>query len=963
MIVSPAVAAKDKHGDASASPVKTAKAHENKGFYDARQGTRTQQVAAAQKTMKKGTAADLKDLRKSVGTDAQIAFDPATGTPSNVASEDGYLTGKSKSSAADIALGYVRSHVGDLGLTTSDLSTFKLRDSYTDPIGTTHLSWEQVSRGIPVFGNGLRAHVDKSGRLIAVQGSPISGLDAKTASAPEAPAVTAAKARTGATKDVGGAAASAKQAGGSNKTKATTWDNGDKASLVWFVSGSGAKLGWNTYTQSGNGRVYTHVVDASSGTVLYRNSLVDNDQGDLTGSGTAWVYDNYPKAPEGGKANLISFVAAGWLPKGSTWLKGKYAHVYSDVNDTNNFNGNANTQIPSPTPVTSKLKPFGSSTDPYCATFVCTWDPNVPNSWKTNRIADGSNAFYLASTYHDYLAKAPFGFTAAAGNFEQSGGDAVQLQTLDGANTDGGLPDGNHIDNANMATPPDGTAPTMQMYLWHFPGTTDAQDPYVPSSGAFDASILLHEYTHGLSNRLVVDAMGNSTLNSIQAGSMGEAWSDYYAEDYLTYQGFETNTSKDGEILEGKYITGGSGIRTEAMDCKVGATSANCPAGGYTYGDFPTIGGAPEVHASGEVWAQTLWDIHEKFGHKKADTLITRAMELSPDDPSMLDMRNAILQADKVAYDQNDTAALWKIFANRGMGYFAGTVDGGDTQPAEDFSLPPADGTPLGSLSGTVKDANTNAPLAGALVRITGHDSGYIGSFTAVTDSNGHYSITSVPPGTYKKVAVSADGYEVGVAAVAVSASGTVKDWAIRQDFAASSGGGTITDFNGPDYTDFACGPPGAIDLSEGTGWGSTTGDDDGDLASVIIPKHITIKLSHAIDISTSSSTTAFAVDPTATCGDPGSSSTGEYKIEVSTDNTNWTTAVDGSGGNAFTAANRYKYTNVASSVSVNGVKYVRFTMVSPQVPDFSTNCPDGPFGGCQFMDMTELEVFGTPSP
>ncbi len=41
-------------------------------------------------------------------------------------------------------------------------------------------------------------------------------------------------------------------------------------------------------------------------------------------------------------------------------------------------------------------------------------------------------------------------------------------------------------------------------------------------------------------------------------------------------------------------------------------------------------------------------------------------------------------------------------------------------------------------------------------------------------------------------------------------------------------------------------------------------------------------------------------------------------------------------------------------------MKFVRFWMLSPQVPDFATNCPAGAFGGCQFTDMTELQVFGT---
>ncbi|MDX6277593.1 MAG: extracellular elastinolytic metalloproteinase [Nocardioidaceae bacterium] len=955
MIVSPAVAASSHHGHAATSPVKTTKAHESKGFYDARQGTRAQQAKAATKTLQKGTAADLKSLRKSVGTDAQISFDPATGTPSNVASEDGYLTGKSSASAADIALGYVRSHAADLGLSSSDLSTFKLRSSYTDPLGTRHLSWQQTARGIPVFGNGLRAHVDKSGRLIAIQGSPIAGLADKTGSAPDSPSLSASSARSGATKDVGGSSPSATQSGGSGAAKPTKWANGDKASLVWFVSGSGVKLGWNTYTQSKAGGTYSHVVDASSGKVLYRNNLVDSDKGD------AYVYDNYPKAAHGGTPKAVNFFSKGWLSKSATWLKGADAYVYSDVNDNNIADESEKAPVPSLT--STKLHAFSSAADDFCTSFVCTWNPNTPNSWKTNQVPDAANAFYLASTFHDYLKKAPFGFTGSAGNFESGGGDPVLLQTLDGANTDSGLPDPDHIDNANMATPPDGTPPTMQMYLWHFPGTTDDQDPYVPGSGAFDASILLHEYTHGLSNRLVVDASGNSTLNSIQAGSMGEAWSDYSAEDYLKTQGFVTDSNtKDGEILEGKYITGGSGIRTEAMDCTVGQVSSHCPAGGYTYGDFPTIGGSPEVHASGEVWAQTLWDIRKKYGHTKADTLITRGMELSPADPTMLDMRNAILQADKVAYAGADASGLWDVFAKRGMGYFAGAADGGDTQPAQDFHHPPSAELPRGTMSGTVSDANTGDPLVGALVRITGHDSGYIGSFTAVTNGSGQYGIANLPQGTYQKVVVSNDGYEIGTSAVTVNGDRT-KNFKIRKDYAASSGGADITAANGPDYTAYGCGPGGAIDLSQGTGWGSTTGNDAGDPASTIVPKAITVKLPSKINISDSATNTAFAVDPTATCGDPGSSSTGDYKIEVSPDGSTWTTAVDGTGAHAFTAANRYHFANVPSAVNAIGVQYVRFTMLAPQVPDFSTNCPDGPYGGCQFMDMTELEVFGSPTP
>ena len=40
-----------------------------------------------------------------------------------------------------------------------------------------------------------------------------------------------------------------------------------------------------------------------------------------------------------------------------------------------------------------------------------------------------------------------------------------------------------------------------------------------------------------------------------------------------------------------------------------GACGAKCAGGGFTYDDFGKIVGGPEVHADGEIWAQTLWDL------------------------------------------------------------------------------------------------------------------------------------------------------------------------------------------------------------------------------------------------------------------------------------------------------------------------------------------------------------------
>jgi hypothetical protein len=920
---------------------------ERKGNYDARTPNAKTTYERAAKVEGKETAA-AKKFRESLGTQGVVTVDPNTGTPAQVTKLNGFLTGKSGKKAADVALGYVKAHPEVFHLAAADLGTLKLRQDYVDDLGTHHISWTQVVDGVEVFGNGLKANVTKNGELISLMGAPVAGLtsQAQARSADAAPKVSASAARSTAIEDIGGTAksATAKTSGVSTK-----FSNGDTAKQVWFHTADGLRKGWLTYVNAGGTKVYTHVIDAQTGGLLYRRDLSSEGVGD------ALVQDNYPGAAKGGTQRVENLIYNKWLPKNAkTLLDGTSVAAWADLNDDNQPNTGETVKVPgTKTGAEYKLTTFQNASSFCSAAFICTWDPAKPDSWKTNMNQDVTNAFYLASNYHDWLAKPPISFTKAAGSFDADGGDPVLLNALDGAATDAnGGPDANHIDNANMNTPPDGTPPTMQMYLWHLPGTTDAQEPLVPSSGSNSADILYHEYTHGLSNRLVVDATGNSTLNSIQAGSMGEAWSDFYALDYLVSHGLEKDTTAPGEVLEGRYVTGGTTIRTQAIDCRVKAVSPNCiqpdgSKGGYTYADFPTIGGAPEVHASGEVWAQTLWDLRERFGRAYAMSIVTRAMELSPADPTMLDMRNAIVQADLVASGGKNADIIWTVFANRGMGWFAGVLDGGDAFPVEDFHKPPTGATT--SITGTVTDKDTGAPVKGALVFVGGHSSGYAGDYSAVTDAQGKYTITGVAPGTYGKFVVSGAGYEVLSNPLAVKAGGTTANFAPRRNWAASSGGGSVVGFNGPDFSP-QCGPAYAINSSQGTGWGSTTGDNAGTPTNKMIAKHVDIKLPNPVTVA------KFSVDPSNTCGDPGSASTGKYRIETSADGQTWATAQEGE----FTAANRGKYNELTPSGNATNIQYVRFWMLSPQVPDFETNCPAGAFGGCQFTDMTEIEVFGT---
>jgi hypothetical protein len=911
-------------------------------YYDSRQDPSVAKVLSGRAaTLAARPKAGVTTLRNELGLQGVVSMDPLTGTARSVSRLDGFLTAPSGRSAGTIALAYVRSHPDVFGLDAAGVSRLTLRRDYVDIAGTHHLSYIQTVSGIPVFGNGVQANVTKDGRLINVVGSPVASLPTAAA----APGITAAVARTDAIKDIEPTVKAATATTTPDARHTTDFSDGGNAALAYFMTAGGPRLAWQTLTTPGNDRMYLHVIDAATGRVLYRQSLTDSD------TGKAWDY--FPNAPKGGVATTRNLSANGWLPNNAPDLSGNVGHVYSDVNDDNTAEPSEEILPSGPKSFNYPLVSFNSLGAPCSAQYVCTWDPATPYSWQTNRAQNAVQVFYYLGNYHDHLVAAPIGFTRAAGNFEARDGDQLQAETMDGADTMNGLPDPNHVDNANMSTPPDGQSPRMQMYL--FPDPSTPGDPFLDSNGGDEADIVYHEYTHGLSNRLVVDAMGDSTLGNVQAGSMGEAWSDWYAMDFLVNEGFQKDSKAPGEVRIGGYTGIGQDLfRTQPLDCPVGTTSPACPGGaetapgGYTYGDFGKVIGQPEVHADGEIWSETLWDLRGALGSKLSESLITRAMELSPSNPSYLDERNAILMADQVVNHGKAHNTIWKVFAHRGMGYFAGATDGDDTNPVEDFSLPPAPGTPTGTLSGTVTDQDTSAPIAGAVVGFGGHDSGFPNDYAAVTDANGAYTISGILPGTYPSVFASANAYDRAIAAVSVSSGAGTRNWTLRRDWAALAGGGSVTDFSGPDFTDFGCGPSSAIDQSLSVGWGSTVDPVD----NVADPKYVVIKLPRSIDV------VGISIDPSNTCGDGGSASTGDYALETSTDGVTFTAAAAGT----FTVADRARLNAVTLAPGTTaGVRYVRFTMKGTQVPGGLAACP-GNFSGCTFMDMSELEVYGTPA-
>jgi hypothetical protein len=139
----------------------------------------------------------------------------------------------------------------------------------------------------------------------------------------------------------------------------------------------------------------------------------------------------------------------GWLGTGgqkTTNIGGNNVNAYLDT-DANNAADSGGTTVTDGN--------FGTS-------FSSTTSPSTTQ----NRSVAVQNLFYLNNVMHDELYV--HGFDEAAGNFQNSnfglGGaanDAVNAEAQDGSGTD----------NANFATPTDGSHPRMQMYLWTGRGT------------------------------------------------------------------------------------------------------------------------------------------------------------------------------------------------------------------------------------------------------------------------------------------------------------------------------------------------------------------------------------------------------------------------------------------------------------------------------------------------------------
>ncbi len=622
----------------------------------------------------------------------EVRFDPVTGAPDHIMATGRFLSqGKSQPDDAYAAVrDFVNEHADLFGHDATLLDDSRVtREDVTAHNGMRTVVWQQQVDGVPVYNTILKANLTKEGALVTMgshfmsDATAATGMDAATRTALVAqPPVDVKKAVSLAAAHLGDAVAP-------EQARETTQPQGAErmqrfsapglsdtnAGLAWLpMDAASLKLTWDVTLMSlAKNEMFRVLVDAQTGEVLMRTSLTDDISNasyrvfvkpDLQPMDSPSPFSPALSTPGTfqpavAPRNLITLQAFdttaspnGWINDGDTDMQGNNVDAHTDLTGANTID------LPRPT---SATRTFDFAID-----FA-----QAPSTFKDAAV---TQLFYYTNYIHDRLYE--LGFTESAGNFQTNnfgrgglGNDRLQADAQDGSGTN----------NANFSTPADGSSPRMQMFLWT--GPTPARD------GDFDGEVVLHEYTHGLSNRLVGGGVG---ISANQTRGMGEGWSDFYGIALLAEPADDLSASwaRGGYS---RYLLSGTFNQNYYFGGRRYPYSTDLTKNPLTFKDIdtvlasahpgipvsPVVGSTPsEVHNEGEVWCVTLWDARanliNKFGYAIGSELIlqlvTDGMKLAPANPNFLQGRDAIIQADLVNSGGANRNALWAAFAKRGMG-------------------------------------------------------------------------------------------------------------------------------------------------------------------------------------------------------------------------------------------------------------------------------------------------------
>lgn len=636
-------------------------------------------------------------LNKSV-VGLKIDRNPVTQLPKFVRSPKQFLSEPMRGTASEIVKDFVTSRPELFQLSNSD---FDRRDcvleSEASGASFAHVRYRQSLDGVDVLDSELRGNVTPGGQVINITGGFVPR--ARAARNTANPLRTADQALLAAAAEIGAPLVDppAQISGPVGDEQAVVYGpatglaRGARARLVYFpLSRTETRLAWEVRVlRAGSVNQYRVIVDASTGNVLQRITttkhaalqtitlnVFTSDSPSPFSPGSATPNGFQPAEIGRSLVTLISLSTNaspnGWINDGDNSTSGNNVIAGPDLDL--DFNHDS---IPS-----------GSAFRVFDFPLDLTQEPSTYTDAAT------VNLFYWCNFAHDRMYD--LGFDEASGNYQQSnfgrgglGGDPILALCHAGA-------DVGESDNAFFLPSPDGQSPFIAMFLWS--GPTPERD------GSLDAEIMLHEHTHGVSSRLV-GVQGD--ISELQANGMGEGWSDFYALSLL---------SQDADDPDGVYAMGGYvtfdlfgqnyddnyyfGIRRYPYTTDlnknpltlsdIDPTRIDLPANVPVNPIFGTVLPSPEsdaseVHNQGEIWCTVLWECRAQMvkvygfaGNEIMLKLVTDGMKLGPSNPTFLEARDAILQADVVNNQGANVCQLWEAFAKRGFGTSA-TVPNGNT--------------------------------------------------------------------------------------------------------------------------------------------------------------------------------------------------------------------------------------------------------------------------------------------
>jgi extracellular elastinolytic metalloproteinase len=571
----------------------------------------------------------------------------------------GYLTAPDNSDALVIAQRFLAKALTELHLDKGDVSDLRLTSRYTDSdTGMTHLYLRQTIGETEVLGSDVGVHVTADGRVLTVGSSLLRGVGAAQSLPPAQISLSPAQAVAIAAQYLELPAEEPILGQSPTDLDAPQLSQDLIHPELGYVVADTPQMAWHFQLRlpAPSPDWYDLAVSASTGELLWAKNW--------TNSASYRVFAPPIVSPAAGSAVLVNNPADSLAsPYGWHDTDGAVGDEY-----TTTIGNNVSAQEDSDGDNQGGSRPDGGAAMAFDFPFSATAEPSM------YRPASTTNLFYLSNWMHDVNYR--YGFTEAAGNFQTTnygrggaGGDAVIADTQDGSG----------MNNANFASPPDGYTPRMQMYL--FNQSTPGRD------GSVDDVIVLHEYAHGITSRLTGGPGVAGTLDTLQAGGMGEGWSDWWSL-VLTMKASDTSTTRRPLA---NYVLGqtssGKGIRRYPYSTDLNV----CPlmlemygTGGSYYGIQKSL----EVHDTGEIWSAMLWDMTwylidsygfdanvgsgysapNGAGNKLAIKLVMEALKLQPANPTFAQARDALLLADQIVNNNADYWELWAAFANRGFG-------------------------------------------------------------------------------------------------------------------------------------------------------------------------------------------------------------------------------------------------------------------------------------------------------